>query len=66
MSELRTKIAAGVTAAALLGLGGLALSHPQAPPPAASVQSAGKPSKQEAVAGVPAMTQRVEHEVVDD
>ncbi len=33
MSQLRSKIAAGLTIVALGGLAGLALSHPQAPPP---------------------------------
>ena len=54
MSELRTKIAAGVTIVALGGLGGLALSHPQAPPPAVQVQSASKSGKQAPILATPA------------
>jgi hypothetical protein len=41
MSELRTRIAAGVTILAIGGLGAVALTHPQAPPPTAQVQPAG-------------------------
>ena len=41
MSELRTKIAAGVTILALVGLGGVAMTHPQAPPPSAQTQAVG-------------------------
>ena len=41
MSQLRPKLAAGLTIVALGGLAGLALSHPQAPPSATQVQSSG-------------------------
>ena len=52
MSELRTKIAAGVTILALGGLGGVALSHPQAPLPATQVQSREQaPGKQAPITG---------------
>jgi hypothetical protein len=40
MSQLRSKIAAGLTIVALGGLAGVALSHPQAPPGATQAQSA--------------------------
>ena len=43
MSQLRPKIAAGLTIVALGGLAGLALSHPQAPPRATPAQSTGTP-----------------------
>jgi hypothetical protein len=66
MSELRTKIAAGVTILALGGLGGVALSHPQAPPPAVQVQSASKPGKQAPVLAAPAKSYGVEQEAADD
>lgn len=67
MSELRTKIAAGATILALGGLGGLALSHPQAPVPATQVQTASKhPRKQ---ASMPATLHRddaFESQAADD
>ena len=66
MSELRTKIAAGVTIFALAGLGGAALSHPQAPPPAAQVQSASKSGKQVPVPAAPARSYGLEQEGADD
>jgi hypothetical protein len=44
MSELRTKVAAGVTILALGGLGGVALSHPQAPVRTTQLQAASKHS----------------------
>ena len=40
MSQLRPKIAAGLTIVALGGLAGVALSHPQAPRQNTPVQSA--------------------------
>ncbi len=43
MSQLRPKIAVGLTIVALGGLAGLALSHPQAPPRATQVHSAAAP-----------------------
>ena len=66
MSELRTKIAAAVTILALGGLGGLALSHPQAPPPTANIQSASKPGKQVPVPAAPATSYGFERESADD
>jgi hypothetical protein len=42
MSELRTKVAAGVTILALAGLGGVALSQPQVPPRTTQLQAASK------------------------
>jgi hypothetical protein len=67
MSELRTKIAAGATILALGGLGGLALSHPQAPVKATQSQAAGEqPGKQ---AAIPATLDRGDHlegEAADD
>ena len=66
MSELRTKIAAGVTILALGGLGGVALSHPQAPPPAAQVQSASKSGKQVPRTAAPARSYGLEQEGADD
>ncbi len=66
MSELRTKIAAGATILALGGLGGLALSHPQPPPPTASVQSASKSGKQVPAPAAPASSDGFEHEAADD
>jgi len=66
MSELRTKIAAGVTILALAGLGGVALSHPQAPPPTAKAQSATKAAKQTAVQAAPVRSFDLEQEIADD
>ena len=66
MSELRTKIAAGVTILALGGLGGVALSHPQAPPPAVQVQGASKSGKQVPVPAAPARSYGLEQEGADD
>jgi hypothetical protein len=67
MSELRTKIAAGATILALGGLGGLALSHPQAPVPAMQVQTAGKHlGKQAPIPATLAKGDRFETEVADD
>lgn len=65
MSELRTKIAAAVTILALGGLGGLALSHPQAPPPAVNVQAASKSGKASILA-TPARNYDLEQENADD
>jgi hypothetical protein len=67
MSELRTKIAAGATILALGGLGGLALSHPQAPMQATQVQAASKhPGKQAAVPVTVGGDDRFENEPADD
>jgi hypothetical protein len=47
MPEPRTKVAAGVTILALGALGGVAVSHPQAPMRATQLQAASKhPPKQ--------------------
>lgn len=43
MSQLKPKIAAGLTIVALGGLAGLALSHPQAPRQTPPAQSAAAP-----------------------
>ena len=43
MSQVRSKIAAGLTIVALGGLAGLALSHPQSPPRATQAQGIGTP-----------------------
>jgi hypothetical protein len=55
MSELRTKIAAGVTILAIGGLGMFALSHPQTPPHAtgatAQVKHVATPATAVTVAG---------------
>jgi hypothetical protein len=66
MSELRTKIAAGVTILAIAGLGGVALSHPQAPPSTAQAQTASKAGKPGVSLAVPARSYGVEQEGADD
>jgi hypothetical protein len=66
MSELRTKIAAGVTILAVAGLGGLAWTHPQAPPPGTQVQSASKTAKHVSVPATSAKTYDGEREGFDD
>ena len=67
MSELRTKIAAGATILALGGLGGLALSHPQAPVPATQVQTATKQlGKQAPIPATLVRDDRFEGEAADD
>jgi hypothetical protein len=66
MSELRTKVAAGVTILALGGLGGVALSHPQPPPPMVQAQSASKSGKQAPLVAVPARSYSLDREGADD
>jgi hypothetical protein len=67
MSELRTKIAAGVTILALGGLGGLALSHPQRPPAATQVSNISKQTgKQATVPAVLTEGHDFESEAADD
>ena len=62
MSKLRTKIAAGVTILALVGLGGLAMTHPS-PPPHPVAASA---TQQAPASGSVVKATGVEYETPDD